>query len=258
MPLGYASVDKKLIILPDEAETVRMIFQKYLELGSVRLLAAELDRQGIVTKRRILSTGRSIGGGRFGVGGLNHLLRSRFYIGEIAYRGEIHIGDHEPILARDLFEAVQARLTEGAVARRLRTQTSAALLAGCLYDDLGNRMTPSHSQKGGVRYRYYVCHARLQRQSARTGAVPRVPAPEIEALVLGELKRHLPANATASNRDLPDDRALIESHVEKTIISGSVIAITLTPGIASDGPSSMPDDATADYDRPAPTVLTVS
>ena len=98
------------MVVPEEAEAVRTIFARYLELGSIGALAEELDRQGIRSKPRQLSNGRIIGGGRFGVGALAYLLKNRFYIGEVAYRGEVHRGEHAPILDRPLFEAVQAKL----------------------------------------------------------------------------------------------------------------------------------------------------
>src|ERR1700691_1731441 len=103
VPLGYASVNKKLVVIPEEAETVRLIFRRYLELGSIRDLVEDLDRKGIRTRRQILSTGKPRGGIRFGVGGLSQLLRNRFYIGEVAYKGAIHPGEQEPILDRTLF-----------------------------------------------------------------------------------------------------------------------------------------------------------
>src|SRR6266576_1598097 len=85
IPLGYASINKKLVVIPTEAETVRLIFRRYLELGSIRDLAEDLDRRGIHTRRQTLSTGQIRGGLRFGVGALAHLLRNRFYIGEVVY-----------------------------------------------------------------------------------------------------------------------------------------------------------------------------
>jgi site-specific DNA recombinase len=106
VPLGYRCRDKKLAIVPAEAEAVRTIFTLYLELGSIGGLLAELDRRGIRTKVNGRRDGRLSGGIRFGVGSLAHLLKNRFYIGEVIYRGEVHRGEHEPILNRDLFEAV--------------------------------------------------------------------------------------------------------------------------------------------------------
>jgi len=77
VPLGYAAVDKKIVVVPAEAEAVRTIFAQYLELGSLRVLADDLRRRGIRSKARKLSNGRSIGGGPFGVGALVRFLRSR-------------------------------------------------------------------------------------------------------------------------------------------------------------------------------------
>src|SRR5947207_3511922 len=110
VPLGYAVVDKKILVVAAEAAAVRTIFARYLELGSIRALAEDLDRRGIRSKPRRLSNGRTVGGGRFGVGALAHLLKNRFYIGELVYRGQVHRGEHEAILDPALFEAVQAKL----------------------------------------------------------------------------------------------------------------------------------------------------
>src|SRR6266496_2857482 len=175
VPLGYAAVDKKILVVPTEAEAVRTIFARYLEFGSVRALAEDLDRQGIRSKARKLSNGRTIGGGSYGVGALAYLLKNRFYIGEVVYRGDIHRGDHEAILDRDLFGAVQARLAAQAVDRRRRLRGSPALLSGRLFDDRGNRMSPSHTNKGGARYRYYVSQAALQNKHRASSSIGRVP-----------------------------------------------------------------------------------
>jgi site-specific DNA recombinase len=91
VPLGYRCIDKKLVVVPEEAEVVRTIFTRYLELGSMGALIAELDRQGIRTKVNGRRDGRRSGGIRFGVGSLAHLLKNRFYIGEVTYRGEVHL-----------------------------------------------------------------------------------------------------------------------------------------------------------------------
>ena len=189
VPLGYAAMNKTAVVVPADAETVRMIFARYLELGSVQALAQDLERSGIRTRQRRLANGRVIGGGAFGVGGLAHLLRNRFYLGEVVYRGETFRGDHEPILDPALFAAVQAKLSAQAVERRCRIRGSPALLAGRLFDAAGHRMTPTHTNKKGVRYRYYVSQAVLRQHSA--GALGRVPAPELEATVVGAIRRHL-------------------------------------------------------------------
>jgi hypothetical protein len=107
----------------------------------------------------------------FSVGALAHLLKNRSYVGEIAYRGEIYPGDHEPIIGRKVFEAVQAKLAANAVERRLQRRASASLLTGRIFDDRGNRMSPTHTNKRGARYRYYVSRPVLQRRAKDAGSV---------------------------------------------------------------------------------------
>ena len=153
--------------MAEEAETVRLIFRRYLEVGSIRDLAEDLDRRKIRTRRQTLSTGKIRGGIRFGVGSLAQLLRNRFYISEIVYRGAVHVGEHQPILDRSLFEAVQAKLAASATARQLKLNASPSILAGRIFDERGNRMTSTHSNKQGARYRYYVSHSALQKRDTR-------------------------------------------------------------------------------------------
>src|SRR5947208_14981295 len=135
VPLGYAAVDKKIVVVAVEAAAVRAIFGRYLELGSIRALAEDLDRRGIRSKPRLRSNGHTIGGGRFGVGALAYLLKNRFYIGEVVYRGEVHRGEHEPIVDSALFAAVQGKLAAQAVALRCRLRGSPTLLSGRLFDN---------------------------------------------------------------------------------------------------------------------------
>jgi site-specific DNA recombinase len=243
VPLGYAAVDKKILMVPAEAEAVRTIFARYLQLGSVRLLAEDLDRRGIRSKPRRLSTGRTIGGGRFGVGALAHLLKNRFYIGEVVYRGEVHRGEHEPILDPTLFEAVQAKLAAQVVARRRCLPGSPALLTGRLFDDRGNRMSSTHTNKGGARYRYYVSQGVLQRKPLAAGAIRRVPAAEIEVLISAALRRHLQANGTDP---LDGDRELVERHVERVTLSRKHIQVQLRPI----GDAAVQTDADEEASRP--------
>jgi site-specific DNA recombinase len=176
VPLGYAAVDKKILVVPAEAEAVRTIFARYLELGSVRALADDLDGRGIRSKRRRLSDGRIIGGSRFGAGALAHLLKNRFYMGEVIFRGAVHRGEHEPILDAALFAAVQVKLAAQAVARRCRLRGPSALLTGRVFDADGNRMSPTHANKGGARYRYYISQAVLRKNPRcrdRSAAFPQ-------------------------------------------------------------------------------------
>jgi DNA invertase Pin-like site-specific DNA recombinase len=225
-PLGYRCTGKKLAIVAEEADTVRLIFTRYRELGSIGALIEELDRRGIRTKALSLADGRVRGQVRFGTGSLAHLLKNRFYIGEVVYRGAVHRGEHEPILDRDLFEAVQAQLAANAVARKVRLKGSSALLTGRIFDDRGNRMSPTHSNKRGVRYRYYVSHALLQKQAGEAGAVMRVPAPEIEALVLNGVRQQIASSEVAPAMT---DRELIERHIERVTIQSQGVEVHFVP-----------------------------
>jgi site-specific DNA recombinase len=225
VPLGYAAVNKQVVTVAAEAETVRTIFARYLELGSVRALTEDLDRRGIRSKPRLRTNGRTVGGVRFGVGALAYLLKNRFYIGEVAYRGEVHRGGHPPILDRALFEAVQNKLNAQAVARRCRLKAPPALLAGRLFDGRGNRMSASHTNKGGARYRYYVCRAALPNQPA--GSIGRVPAPQIEALVIEGVRDHLRHSGIAPS-SIPDDaRQLIDRYVERVTVTSQQVKVQL-------------------------------
>jgi site-specific DNA recombinase len=225
VPLGYAAVDKKILVVAAEAAVVRLIFARYLELGAIRALAEDLDRRGIRSKPRRLADG----GGRFGVGALAYLLKNRFYIGEVVYRGEVHRGEHEPILDSALFEAVQAKLAAQAVARRCRLRGSPALLSGRLFDHRGNRMSPTHSNKDGVRYRYYVSQAVLPGKPPPAGLVGRVPAAEIEALVVAALRKHLNGGA---GEPLPDNGGeLLKRHLERVTLTPNHLELRLRQSV---------------------------
>ncbi len=223
IPLGYASIKKKLVVIPEEAETVRLIFRRYLELGSIRDLAEDLDRKGIRTRRQTLSSGKTRGGIRFGVGGLAQLLRNRFYIGEIVYKGTVHPGEQEPILDRELFDAVQATLAAGATARLMKVRASPSILTGLIFDDRGNRMTPTHTNKQGARYRYYVSHAVLQKRDREAKSVARISAPELETIVVNTLRTRSPLQSEDSNP--LHERELVKRTIEKIIVKPQSIDI---------------------------------
>jgi site-specific DNA recombinase len=103
-PLGYDTKDRKISVNEAEADRVRTIFRSYLRLGSLGLLMAELRKQGIVTKVRTLKSGATVGGIPFTRGPLAHLLRNRFYIGEVIFKGEVLAGEQPAIVDRDLFD----------------------------------------------------------------------------------------------------------------------------------------------------------
>jgi len=143
VPLGYRVEARKLVIDPQEAVLVRTIFERYLELGSVPALQRALRADGIVSRRRTLSSGRAIGGTPFTNGPLSYLLRNRMYLGEINHKGSAHPGEHSPIVPNELFAAVQAKLAGNQLGQRGPCHRSEALLLRKLFDDKGNRMTRS-------------------------------------------------------------------------------------------------------------------
>lgn len=109
-PLGYDRIKSKLIVNEWEARQVRMIFRKYLRVGTLKGLARYLNKRSVLTKVRSLKSGNISGGGKFTTSGLRYLLRNRFYIGEVVCEDETVAGTHMPVLDRELFDAVQYRL----------------------------------------------------------------------------------------------------------------------------------------------------
>ena len=226
-PLGYDTKDRRITVNAAEAERVRTIFRSYLRLGSLSRLMAELRKQGIVTKVRTLKSGATVGGIPFTRGPLAHLLRNRFYIGEVMFKGEVLAGEQPAIVDRDLFEAVQAKLTEQVNNHKTTRMRSEALLAGRIFDDRGNRMTPSHVRKRGIKYRYYLSSALLQGQPERAGVVNRIPAVEIEDLVVRSVRHHLNQSAEIA------DAVLINTHVARIEVQSDQLLIELADAIGS-------------------------
>jgi DNA invertase Pin-like site-specific DNA recombinase len=186
VPLGYEVQDRKLVVHEIEAETVRHLFRRYLDMGSVREMIEVLDREGVRTKVQIRASGPHRGGIPFARGTLYYLLRNRTYLGEIVHKGGSYPGEHQSIVPRDLWDAVQEKLAINAKAQKLQKRARhTSLLAGLLHDGLGRRMSPSHASKQGKRYRYYVTHE--QQRTDRSEPAWRVPAHDIEQVVLDRL-----------------------------------------------------------------------
>ena len=208
VPLGYEVNDRKLIVNEEEAATVRLIFSRYLDLGSLSALQRDLREGGIVTRKRTLSSGRAIGGRALTNGPLAYMLRNRMYLGEINHRDKSYPGEHQPIIDEKLFEAVRTKLTENLRGRRLRRQSSDALLMGKLFDDRGNPMTPSYAIKKGVRYRYYVSCVLAQGRKEDAGSVARVAAQAVERLILDAINALPPAKQIETQPGSPSAELL--------------------------------------------------
>lgn len=184
VPLGYDKRDEGLVIHQAEAKTVRSLFQAYVRLGNVRKLKEHADDVGCRTKTRTLASGRVVEGSRFTRGRLYHLLSNPIYRGKIRHKTELYDGVHEAIVDEALWSDVQTKLSQNRVARKARYNVrNPSPLAGRVFDGNGEPLAPSHSNKKGQRYRYYVSRDRKI----------RLPAAELENGV---------ANALAMDREL--------------------------------------------------------
>ena len=218
VPLGYDVKERKLIVNKVEAETVRMIFRRYSELGSVRTLADELAGLGIVSKRREGASGILAGGNRFSRGALYTLLQNPIYRGEIGHQGKVYPGQHEAIVEAEHWKLVQDKLAGNRQARVLgATAEEPSLLASLIVDGEGRRMTPTHAVKKGRRYRYYVSTALITGARTHHDRGLRVPAGDLEALVLDRLRAFFASEQdvgeTLSNFGL--DAATLRSSIKK-------------------------------------------
>jgi site-specific DNA recombinase len=184
VPVGYNVNDHKLIVHTVEADQVRKIFQLYLKLGCVAKLKVRLDQDGVKSKQRLSASGMKSGGLPYSRGALYTLLQNRIYLGKIPHRDATYPGEHDAIIPQQLWDKVQDRLSaNNKVRRNGGNAKSPSLLVGLLYDDQGNRFTPSHTVKRGKRYRYYVSQAAIHHRAAAKGSPTRIPADEIEGLV---------------------------------------------------------------------------
>src|SRR5262245_26288384 len=229
IPLGYDSKDKKLVVNKHEAETVQHIFRRYLAAKNLRHVVEDLDRNAIVTKTRIVTNGRRIGGIPFTYGPLAYLLKNRTYIGETGHDGAWFKGEHEPIIDTVTFDQVQTLLKSNAVTRKSRRTSSEALLAGVLFDDRGNRMSPSYSIKNKVRYRFYVSSALLNGRKGSAGTQARVSGIDIDTAVINALRTRLPGYSSS-------DVTLVDQYVMGITLSRDSLHIRLKkPQMTLDG-----------------------
>jgi hypothetical protein len=182
IPLGYDVQHRKLLVNEAEAELVRTIFRRYLALGCVRRLKQALDEDGIVSKRRVLPDGRICGGKPLSRGALYAMLNNPLYLGEIRHGSLRHPGLHQAIVETELWDRVQARLSDQSVDRTERA-TEPSPLAGLICDASGERLTPSHANKKGRRYRYYVSRSLVTGTAEEHRPGWRLPAPDLERTV---------------------------------------------------------------------------
>ena len=177
-PLGYDVKDRKLVINETEANVVRMIFARFLKVGSATVLVRELTKERVTSKR----------GKPIDKGFLYKLLNNRVYLGEAVHKGVAHPGEHAAIIGRDLWDKVHAIIQQSPRSRAANTRAQTpALLKGILFGADGRAMSPTHARKGGRLYRYYVA-AGLLKGDTPPGVVRRAPAAELEAAVVDQLR----------------------------------------------------------------------
>jgi site-specific DNA recombinase len=193
VPLGYDLGDRALVVNPLEAEQVRHIFGRYLELGSGIALMRELQRDGILSKRWTSRSGKGRGGGEFSCGAIYYLLQNRLYLGEIVHKGVRHAGAHDAIVSAELFDAVSALLAARRHKKRERpTRAATCQLAGLVHDASDEPMGTSFSYgRGGRLYRYYVSGSLDPNRDSQGRRPVRVSAGAVEAMVQRSLGRVL-------------------------------------------------------------------
>ena len=189
-PLGYDVVDRKLVVNEKEADLVRLIFRRFLRVGSATKLAQELRRAGRTTKSWTTQDGNRRRGRAIDKCAIYKILGNRVYLGEAVHKGTSYPGEHEAIIDRATWDKVQTILANNTVARSNQTRAQTpALLRGLIFAPGGHAMTPSHTRKSGKLYRYYVAMDAI-RQGYAECRVRSVPAAEVEEAVVAQV-RHL-------------------------------------------------------------------
>ena len=188
VPLGYDLADRSLLINPVEAQTIRQLYEMYIEVGSITALNRQAKAAGLRTKTRVREDGTSVGNRILSRGHLHRILSSPLYCGEIVHKAKRYPGLHEPIIDRALWDRVQNLLEANRTGRRHRKSAQhTSLLTGILFDVSGDRYVPSHTSRQKKRYRYYVQVPNKEQEASPAHRARRLPAIEIEKPVKAAL-----------------------------------------------------------------------
>jgi len=205
VPLGYQADGRTLKIDDEEAVTIRNLYDLYLQHGLIRLVKERAEDLGLRSRRRVRGAGRFSGGKPLDRGHIHHLLSNPIYAGRIRHKGQVFEGQHPAIINPAIWEKVQEML-KGASSKSRGTKRKAmpSLLAGKLFDETGDRLTPSHSQKNGKRLRYYISHRLVKDRSRNHPDAWRLPAEQLEGLIAYLVRENLrrPDAAMRFIRDL--------------------------------------------------------
>ncbi|WP_349363823.1 MAG: recombinase family protein [Roseitalea porphyridii] len=249
VPLGYEPDGRTLKIVEDEARTVRALFDLYLEHGSIKAVKQRADRLGRTKARAGEAPGGQIAGeATFDRGHLYYILTNRIYAGRIRHHKQIYDGQHRAIIDPAVFDDVQQRLKETAGQKRGRSGSGSktSLLAGKLYDEIGDRLTPTHANKKGRRYRYYVSNRMVvgdgNTDKSRLADGWRLPAKPLEeqlaSAIHTHLRNHLPVDLLIdpSADDIQRIRGRLEDVAARNATRGPDVLLpcieraTITPG----------------------------
>lgn len=183
IPIGYQRVNKQLVPDTEEVSLVTMLFERYLALGCVRRLCLELQEKGITSRIWTSGKGHVRGNSPYSRGALYAILSNPVYVGKIRHKDKVYDGMHEPIVSQELWQQVQTKLEANAQDHTRSCRNGAHLLTNLFFDEDGTRYTPTHTNKKGQRYRYYISQNLLQYRNHPKGLQARLPADEIEELV---------------------------------------------------------------------------
>ncbi|MEW9921957.1 recombinase family protein [Marimonas sp. MJW-29] len=192
VPLGYQADGRTLKIDQAEAATIRCLYDLYLEHGAIRAVKEQADALGLRSRQRLRGAGRISGGTALDRGHIHHILSNPIYAGGIRHKGQVYEGQHPAIIEPVIWEQVQEMLAGGATrARGTKRVAARSLLAGKLFDETGDRLTPSHSKKNGKRLRYYISHRLVKDRSRKHPDAWRLPAEQVEGLITDLIRAHL-------------------------------------------------------------------
>ena len=223
VPFGYRVENRKLLAEPSEAADVKLIYNLYCQLKSIPALVRELDGRKIQSRVRKLTSGKEIGGITFTTGPLSHILSNKVYLGEINHKDKSYPGEHQPIIGIEQFDRVQQIKLSVSTGPTGRYEQSGALLGGLIYDDRGNRMSPTHVKKGNVRYHYYQSWVLAHGLKFRAGSVERVPALEVEQAVTAAVLRHC---GTTSLTEI-EARTFLRNTVHRIDVRSTALDVTV-------------------------------
>lgn len=242
VPLGYNADGRTLAINGVEAKTIRTLYALYEQFGTARQVKAAAEELDLRSRVRLAADGGSRGGGPLDRGHIYHILSNPIYAGRIRHRDKVFDGQHPAIIDPDRWDALQDRLQQDAAKRRSKaTARQASPLCGKIFDEIGDRLTPSHTKTAkGTRLRYYISH-RLVARSGEAGLDGwRLPAPQLEACVSRLTKGLLSENSLAARLTAGADAGeigrlrgalnLMASSADNHALMALVARIDIAPG----------------------------